>query len=682
MIFSQPGFLWALAALTIPVLIHLFNFQKTERITFANTRVLQEVIQQTQKSRQVKNWFLLFIRLLAFSFLILAFAQPQIIKDSSSGIKALPQATVYLDNSVSMFASKDGKNAYENAVGAAKTIPKRYTEKGWFQLLTNSFESKHSWTSPSGFLDQLTEAINPSQSRELGLVVERTNRQLNFQNLGDQKIAYLISDFQKSNVGPLEKLKFDSTKQYNFVHIAQEEQANAWVDSVWLPKPISLKNESQEIRVKIARSGSPLKRKINLQLFADGNLISGKIINPMDQNSIVVSLPFRIKSKELKRCTLQTDDPEITFDNNFYFKLESPPPSFVYIISEKKNRFLLNAMANKDLFQVMESGPNSIDYQKLIKADLVILDGLTNIEESLKEACKKNGDAGKSILVFPGKNSESLKGTLATEGISTESASETKKAQDWLIKLPEKGNAFFGNAFKEISQSAIKPFAQPNLIARNGNSILKYENGMPYLSLFPWKKGNLFLASGQILENESSLQNHPLIIPLLYNIVFQSVATDNGALFSRISQSSYSIKSDSNLLGSENGLDLVKPQLMVKTSAIKKGNTLFLELPRESITPGFWDIQSDKQKIGVLAMNQDKTESELSFYSEDELKAAFSNKPWVSVTSIKEGETASQNRITETEPVPLWKYFILGALAFFILEMVIARKGKKIKVAQ
>jgi hypothetical protein len=81
-------------------------------------------------------------------------------------------------------------------------------------------------------------------------------------------------------------------------------------------------------------------------------------------------------------------------------------------------------------------------------------------------------------------------------------------------------------------------------------------------------------------------------------------------------------------------------------------------------------------------MNQDKTESELSFYSEDELKAAFSNKPWISVTSIKEGETASQNRITETEPVPLWKYFILGALVFFILEMVIARKGKKIKISQ
>ena len=158
MTFAQPGFLWALTALAIPVLIHLFNFQKTEKIVFANTRILNEVIQQTQKSRQLKNWLLLLVRMLAFTFLIFAFAQPQFqSQEAKNASKSLTQSVVYVDNSVSMFAAKDGKSAFDIAIATAKTIPNRFSQKGWFQLLTNSFETKHTWTSLSGFQDQLTE---------------------------------------------------------------------------------------------------------------------------------------------------------------------------------------------------------------------------------------------------------------------------------------------------------------------------------------------------------------------------------------------------------------------------------------------------------------------------------------------------------------------------------------------
>jgi len=676
--FAQPGILWALTALTIPVLIHLFNFQKTEKIIFANTRILNEVIQQTQKSRQLKNWLLLLIRLLALAFLILAFAQPQFqSEDLKNASKSLPQAIVYVDNSVSMFASKDGKSAFDLAVSTAKTIPNRFSQKGWFQLLTNSFESKHTWTSPSGFEDQLTEASNPSQARNLQTVLKRIERQQNSQNLGEQKLEFLISDFQKSNIGPLEKIKFDSTKVSNLVLIKHQEQSNVWVDSVWLARPISLKLESQEIKVKLSRSGLPLKRKINLQLYADGNLISGKIVDQGEQNSVEVSLPFRIKARELKRCTLTTDDPEITFDNNFYFKLQAPPPSLVYLISEKKNKFLSTALANKDLFQLVENNYSALDFQKLKESDLIILNEPKVFEDALLAACLQKVEEGKSVLIFAGKESEIFQKKLGQEGFEIISNSIVQKPQDWLIKLPERDNLFFASTFKEISQSTLKPFAVPFCFLKSGTSILKYENGNPYLSQAIWKKGNLFFISGPLSDGESSVQKHPLIIPMLYNIVSKSQIGLENTMFGRISQPSLSVIPDSIFQRSEKGLSLEKDQISIKTSARSKGNSILVDLPIESLSPGFWNIVSESQKIGVLALNQDRQESDIEYYTEDEMKTAFAKMPWVSVSSITENDSVNHAQIGENSAIDLWKYFILAALLMFALEMLVAKKGNK-----
>ncbi|MBP6414476.1 MAG: BatA domain-containing protein, partial [Bacteroidia bacterium] len=46
--FIYPGFLFALSALAIPLIIHLFNFRKFKRIYFTNVRFLREIKQETQ----------------------------------------------------------------------------------------------------------------------------------------------------------------------------------------------------------------------------------------------------------------------------------------------------------------------------------------------------------------------------------------------------------------------------------------------------------------------------------------------------------------------------------------------------------------------------------------------------------------------------------------------------------
>src|SRR5688572_10062770 len=121
MTFLYPSFLWALAALSIPVLIHLFNFRKTTRIYFSNTRFLKLVKEVTTAKRRLKHYLILASRLLFLFFLILAFAQPLIpAREQMANNRSI---LLYVDNSQSMSAQlADKTRGLDAALSFAQNI--------------------------------------------------------------------------------------------------------------------------------------------------------------------------------------------------------------------------------------------------------------------------------------------------------------------------------------------------------------------------------------------------------------------------------------------------------------------------------------------------------------------------------------------------------------------------------
>ncbi len=85
--FNHPEVLYALFLLIIPILIHLFQLRRFKKEAFTNVKFLRKLSEQTRKSSQLKKWLVLISRLLIFTCIILAFAQPyfSINRDDSSG---------------------------------------------------------------------------------------------------------------------------------------------------------------------------------------------------------------------------------------------------------------------------------------------------------------------------------------------------------------------------------------------------------------------------------------------------------------------------------------------------------------------------------------------------------------------------------------------------------------------
>ena len=74
--FKHPEILYFLFLLLIPIIVHLFQLRRFEKIPFTNVQFLKNVIIQTRKGSQLKKWLTLITRMLLFIFIIFAFAQP------------------------------------------------------------------------------------------------------------------------------------------------------------------------------------------------------------------------------------------------------------------------------------------------------------------------------------------------------------------------------------------------------------------------------------------------------------------------------------------------------------------------------------------------------------------------------------------------------------------------------
>ena len=97
--FNKPYILYALFALLIPILVHLFQLRKFQKINFTNVKFLKELIQQNRKSSQLKKWLILLTRMLILTSIIIAFSEPYLNKKTIANQEK--EIVFYIDNSIS-----------------------------------------------------------------------------------------------------------------------------------------------------------------------------------------------------------------------------------------------------------------------------------------------------------------------------------------------------------------------------------------------------------------------------------------------------------------------------------------------------------------------------------------------------------------------------------------------------
>src|SRR5690554_4072837 len=135
--FAFPLFLIALATILIPVIIHLFYFQRYRTEYFSNVRFLKEVVEEKQTRSRLRNILVLLSRIFFIIFLVLAFAQPFLRNTAATENEKADFVSLYIDNSYSMAGLSSETPVFQVAINKAKEIIRSYPEGTSFQILTN-----------------------------------------------------------------------------------------------------------------------------------------------------------------------------------------------------------------------------------------------------------------------------------------------------------------------------------------------------------------------------------------------------------------------------------------------------------------------------------------------------------------------------------------------------------------
>src|SRR5262245_31242348 len=105
MSFLAPFFLAGLAAIAVPILVHLIQRERKHVVHFPSLMFVQRIPYQSVRRRKIRHWFLLLMRAAALALIAFAFARPFLPESAAAAVAAIGgnrEIVVLLDRSASM----------------------------------------------------------------------------------------------------------------------------------------------------------------------------------------------------------------------------------------------------------------------------------------------------------------------------------------------------------------------------------------------------------------------------------------------------------------------------------------------------------------------------------------------------------------------------------------------------
>lgn len=673
--FVYPSFLFALFAVAIPVIIHLFHFRRYKKIIFSDLRFLKQVQEQNKAKQKLKDLLVLIARILAIIFLVLAFAQPFLPAGNTAQMKGRKAISIFIDNSFSM--NNEGKegNLLEAAKNKARAIVNAYGNDDHFQILTHDLEGRHQrLVNKSDALQWIDEIRITPASHTLSMITGRQQQAL--EKAGDDlKLFYVISDFQKQ-MCDAGQVKMDSAMQLNLVPVTANEQHNLYVDSAWLASPSVQLNEPATLKVRIQNDSRDAAENILVTLKLNGQQKGLQNITCAAGSWTDVTFSFTLQQNGPQQGEISITDHPITFDDKLYFSF-TPVSSYrlLAVNGTGSNPFISKLFENDPIYKLTQTSQNQIDYAAFGTYQLIILNEPNALSSGLSLELKKYTEQGGQLLIIPSADNTqlpSLNALLADMGLPLYGAS-LKQA----VKVSELNmqDAVFRNVFQRIPRNMDLPsisrfYALQRNNATKGKNLMQLNNGQPFMWQASYQKGNVVLLSVPLKTDWSNLPQHAVFVPLMLKLGMGKAQT--GQLYGTIGVPQWITINKSTTAEKLIRLWGNDAELMLQTSQRQGKTVCYLDQPLAKA--GIYNLapQGEKTPQQLLAMNFDRKESNLAIWSPKEMETFLAAWPAARITN--EDTAVLQNDIrTSLSGTPFWRYCIWLTLVFILIEILLLR---------
>jgi len=680
MSFVYPAFLYGLAALAVPVIIHFFNFQRSKKVYFTNVAFLSSVKEITNARNKLRNILVLIARLLFIFFLVMAFAQPFIPNENARALSQSNQVSIYFDNSYSLQNESDNRRLFDMGITYIDEISDLFPGNTTYQLLDNAFEGNPNLFYERDRLgEKLSEVGFSNNGRELEYVYGKQMEAFdNTSSRGGH--IFWVSDFQKSSVGDIAKLSLDTLHNFYLVPMQPTNMSNLYIDSVWMENPFIREKENNVLHVKVQNNGQERLENRAIKLFVDDKQLASNSISIGPNTFEEVELTFAVSSAGEKRCKVVIDDFPIAFDNEYFFILKVAPKIRIVNIYDGQERYIADVYSGESFFEVSTYDVNALNYSDLESADLIVLNGLAEIDRALLVSLQRAMAGGTSLAVFPGArlSAESYTGLLQMPIVDQAVYRDQEQAPIQVgIEPPSMQNPFFEGVFEKVSPNMSMPKGAPVINwSGMGRQLLKFKDNKPFLTAFSRGSGSLFLFSAPLDERYTNFPKHALFVPVLYKIALNSKIRNDRISWS-FNDPIATVTIDS--LGQNDIFKLVNGDFELIPAQRIAGGQLLLNIPKNDIDAGNYQVvkTTTGDIFGNVAFNYDARESEIGYFNADELREIFGERQNVQVFGIDDEQELKSEFQDKNVAKPLYRYALLLALLFLLAEILLIRFWKE-----
>ncbi|TAD99211.1 MAG: hypothetical protein EAZ97_09345 [Bacteroidetes bacterium] len=680
--FLFPSFLFATLLVAIPIIIHFFNFQRAKQVYFTNIEFLKEIKAVSRSKNRLKNILVLIMRCLFIIFLVFAFAQPFLPNENANQIQNSNYVSIYLDNSFSMQNEQGNRNLLDLGIKYSEQITNVFPKNTLFQLLSNGFEGNNNFFfEPSKIKDNLAKLEHSANGRELQNVWKKQTDAFAKNTSEKRNQIFWISDFQKNTVGSLDFLKLDSNNLIYLVPIIGDQVSNLYVDSLWLENPFVKENENNAVFVKINHTGKEAVEEKLVKLFIEDKQVSSSTVSLTPNSSQTLKLNFVVESAGAKACKIQIDDQPVIFDNDYFFSLKVAPPIKITHLTAENTDFIPNVYGNEPFFVLQKFNISAVDYSVLQNSDLVVLQGISEIDNALQEALRAFLRKGKTLIVFPS-NNISVKSYSELLNISLSQIAENQ-TDAMALNVPETQNPFFEGIFDKTSSAISMPKAKPQLSWSSAAfNILTFRNNQPFLSKFysPLNQNSqIYMFASTLNPTYSEFAKHALFVPVMYKLALSSQAQAENLAYSF----------SENL--AEVSIDSVNKNDLFKLIKIGEGQNnefipiqrmneqkLTLDIPKIGLSAGNYKIvkKENNQIVGLIALNYNKSESLFESYDAETLRTLIGKQKNIQIFETLDANNFANEFQEKNIAKNLWREMLILALLALLTEILLLRFWK------
>ncbi len=720
MTFLNPLVLIGLVAAAVPILLHLFNLRRLEKIDFSTLKFLKELQKTKIRRLKLRQLLLLFLRTLLIVLIVTAFSRPTLKTSYFGGTNARARTTaiMIIDNSYTM-TSLDGegqllKQAKEAALGVL-----RFMKDGdeVFVVKSSDVGLSTSVAANTGLRDFAVigaeiRGIEPSYAHEtIEDALHYAAKLLPFsKNLN--KEVYVFSDFKIGSLSDRlrnveQKYVFPKVARLFFFPLGKNARENLGIESVKIENALFGVGNPLNVKARVRNWGTQEQKNDVVSIYLNGTRVAQKALDIQAQNWAETEFTITPTSTGYQDGMVELQDDDLDFDNHRPFAVYIPEQLKILLVGNTADlhyiRLALSAqpLQGESIIKLSNVLSDRLSTNEIEAADVIIVANVKELSSAQQTQIRSFVESGGGVIYFPGSQTDSSSfqsawaRTLKVPPISSVVKLRNQPGQSSsgldFDKIDYRHPIFQGMFAEEQLQRTFSrtPSEEPRHRVESPTiyshiqyqsdiqsvPIITLSDGSPFILEQRVKKGAVILFSVSATTDWSDFPLKGLFVPLIHSSVTYAAQQHSTPL-------EFTVGEEADLSLRNVGLSKVIVQnpgnVDIASDIVSSdgGSTLHF---RGTSLPGIYAVKSGNSLLKQFVVNLDPDESNTVRANNKEIETML-QRLGISITALETINQKSdiQKTIVQSRVgVELWKYFVVAALLIGLIESLVARTSKK-----